>query len=117
MDRRTLGMMGEEAAAAYLRNRGFRILDRNWRTPRGELDIVAAEDDCLVVCEVKTRRSTDFGHPVEAVGARKVRRLRSLAGAWLAERAMHAPRLRIDVIGILVPADGPARITHLRDVQ
>lgn len=111
-----LGTMGEDAAVAFLRQRGFRVLDRNWRTARGELDIVAAEGDCLVVCEVKTRRSMDFGHPVEAVGARKLRRLRSLAGAWLAERALHAPCIRIDVIGILVPGDGPARITHLRDV-
>ena len=117
MDRMTLGRLGEAAAADHLQRVGMRILDRNWRCAAGELDIVAADGDCLVVCEVKTRRSLDFGHPVEAVGTRKMRRLRSLAGAWLAERSLHAPRLRIDVIGILVPGDGPAVITHVRGAE
>ena len=109
--------MGEDAAAAFLRRAGMRILDRNWRTSRGELDIVAADGDWLVVCEVKTRRSTDFGHPLEAVGTRKMRRLRSLAGQWLSERSMHAPHVRIDVVGIVVPGDGPAVITHVRGAE
>lgn len=117
MDRVALGRLGESAAALHLQRSGMRILDRNWRCAAGELDLVAADGDCLVVCEVKTRRSLDFGHPVEAVGTRKMRRLRSLAGLWLQEHSLHAPRLRIDVIGILVPADGSAVITHLRGAE
>lgn len=117
MDRMTLGRLGEDAAAAYLRKAGMRVLDRNWRTPRGEIDIVAAEGDCLVVCEVKTRRSMDFGHPLEAIGSRKMRTLRSLAGAWMTERSLHAPRVRIDAVGILVPHEGPVVVTHVRGAE
>ena len=117
MDRITLGRLGEDAAAAYLRNAGMRVLDRNWRGARGELDIIAAEGDCLVVCEVKTRRSRDFGDPLEAISTRKMRTLRSLAGLWLAEHSLHAPRMRIDVIGIVVPLEGPATIAHVRGAE
>lgn len=117
MDRITLGRMGEDAAAVFLQRQGMRILERNWKTTTGEVDIIAGDGDCLVICEVKTRRSEVFGTPVEAVGTRKLRRLRSLAGEWLDGRAMYAPRIRIDVVGILVPVEGPAVITHLRGVE
>src|SRR5205085_1544696 len=81
---------------------GLRVLDRNWRCREGELDIVARDGDALVFCEVKTRRGTGFGHPVEAVTPTKQRRLRTLAQRWLAAHDEHAPDLRFDVVGILV---------------
>ena len=74
-----LGAHGERIAAAYLTDSGLRVLDRNWRCRDGELDIVARDGDALVFCEVKTRRAVGFGHPVEAVGHAKQRRLRTLA--------------------------------------
>ena len=110
-----LGAHGERIAAAYLTDAGLRLLDRNWRCRDGELDIVAREADALVFCEVKTRTGTGFGHPAEAVTAAKRRRLRLLAGAWLAAHDHHAHDLRFDVVGVHVPASGPARVTHLRN--
>src|SRR5690242_12930757 len=109
-----LGLHGERIAAAYLTDAGLRVLDRNWRCREGELDIVAREGDALVFCEVKTRRGTGFGHPVEAVTPTKQRRLRLLAQRWLAAHDEHAPDLRFDVVGVLVPPAGPARVVHLR---
>jgi putative endonuclease len=109
-----LGVRGERIAAAYLTDAGLRLLDRNWRCRDGELDIVAREDDALVFCEVKTRRATGFGHPVEAVTPDKQRRLRTLAQRWLATHDEHAPDLRFDVVGVLVRPAGPAVVTHLR---
>ena len=109
-----LGAHGERIAAAYLTDRGLRVLDRNWRCRDGELDIVARDGDALVFCEVKTRRATGFGHPVEAVGHAKQRRLRILARRWLAAHDEHAPELRFDVVGVLVQVDRPALVTHLR---
>ena len=109
-----LGRHGEHIAAAYLTDAGLRLLDRNWRCREGELDIVARDGDALVFCEVKTRRATGFGHPVEAVTPEKQRRLRTLAQRWLAEHEEHAPDLRFDVIGVLVRPAGPAIVTHLR---
>jgi len=109
-----LGAHGERIAAAYLTDSGLRVLDRNWRCRDSELDIVARDGDALVFCEVKTRRAVGFGHPVEAVGHVKQRRLRVLAQRWLAAHDEHAPELRFDVVGVLVRVDRPALVTHLR---
>ncbi len=109
-----LGARGERIAEAYLTDLGFRVIDRNWRCRQGELDIVARDGDALVFCEVKTRRGTGYGHPVEAVTAAKQKRLRLLAQRWLAAHDEHAPDLRFDVVGVLVRGERPALVTHLR---
>ncbi len=80
-----LGRYGEDLAVRRLTATGFSILARNWRRRDGEIDIVAADGDALVVCEVKTRRSGRFEHPMAAVTPRKAARLRRLAERWLAE--------------------------------
>jgi len=92
----------------------MQVLDRNWRCRAGELDVVARDGRALVFCEVKTRTAVGFGHPVEAVTPAKQRRLRHLAQAWLAAHDHHAPDLRFDVVGVLVPARGLPRVRHLR---
>jgi putative endonuclease len=114
--RRTLGDYGERMAERYLTERGLSVIDRNWRCARGELDLVARDGDCLVFCEVKTRRTERFGAPVEAVDRRKAARLRRLASAWLQAHGEHAGQIRIDVIGILRPLEGPARVRHIQGV-
>ena len=78
-----LGKSGEQAAAEYLQGCGFRILDRNWRSANGEIDIVAVERQVLVICEVKSRTSVRYGSPLEAVSRAKRSRLRRLAVQWL----------------------------------
>jgi putative endonuclease len=113
--RAALGAYGERVAVRLLTDAGLQVLDRNWRCRAGELDVVAREGSALVFCEVKTRRGSGFGHPVEAVTPVKRRRLRQLARAWLDAHDDHAPDLRFDVIGVLVPTVGPARVTHLRN--
>ena len=109
-----LGSRGETIAAVYLTDAGLSVLDRNWRCRDGELDIVAREGTAIVFCEVKTRRGTGFGHPVEAVTPVKQRRLRLLAQRWLSAHDEHAPDLRFDVVGVLVRPAAPALVTHLR---
>ena len=116
---RGLGSYGERMAVRYLTDRGLEVLDRNWRCDLGEVDIVARDGGCLVVCEVKTRRSTTFGQPIEAVDHRKLARLRRLAAAWLSEcRARGEPLhnitgVRVDVVGVQRPRRGPCRIEHV----
>jgi putative endonuclease len=112
-----LGRFGEDLAVQYLEGQGLVIMDRNWRCSLGELDVVARDGARLVVCEVKTRRSEAFGSPFEAVGPRKVRRLRQLAIRWLEERQVHVPEIRFDVIGIVAPPTGPPTLQHLRGVE
>ncbi|MCZ2859871.1 YraN family protein [Blastococcus sp. VKM Ac-2987] len=109
-----LGARGERIAVAFLTDTGLRVLDRNWRCREGELDVVARDRDALVFCEVKTRRGTGYGHPVEAVTPAKQRRLRVLAQRWLAAHDEHAPEVRFDVVGVLVRPERPALVTHLR---
>ena len=111
-----VGAYGERLAARYLAEVGMTILDRNWRCDQGEIDIVAMDDSCLVIVEVKTRRSLSFGSPVEAVTAVKAARLRQLAGCWMADHRSlvgSVADVRIDVIGVLRPMRGPAQIEHL----
>lgn len=105
---------GERVAARHLAEDGMEILDRNWRCRDGEIDIVARDADSLVFCEVKTRRTTDYGSPAEAVVAAKARRLRRLAAAWLAAHHVHAPEIRFDVVGVLPRPTGSAAVEHLR---
>ena len=112
-----LGAYGEEVAVAHLRRGGLEILDRNWRCEVGELDIVACDAATLVVVEVKTRSSTAFGHPAEAVSPRKLKRLRQLTFRWLVAHEQHAPSVRIDVITVIQGPAGPPSVEHLRGVS
>lgn len=111
-----VGAYGERLAVRYLMESGMQILDRNWRCDQGEIDIVALDDTCLVIIEVKTRRSLAFGSPAEAVTAVKAARLRRLAACWLADHRSLVDSVgdvRIDVVGVLRPPRGPAQIEHL----
>jgi putative endonuclease len=111
-----LGRDGEQVAAEYLERSGLRILARNWRCSEGEIDIMAAERRVLVVCEVKTRSSTRYGTPVEAITRAKRRRLRRLAVRWLAANGVLFDEVRIDVIGLTRDPAGGFTIEHVRGV-
>jgi putative endonuclease len=108
-----LGKRGEELAVEYLERAGLRILDRNYRCAEGELDIVAADQRVLVVCEVKTRSGLGYGTPIEAVTSRKMHRLRRLAVRWVACHGLFFDELRVDVIGVLVSPSGQFQIEHV----
>ena len=111
-----LGQRGEQAAAEYLAEAGFRILARNWRCAEGEIDIVAVERHTFVVCEVKTRSGTRYGSPLDAVGHAKRRRLRRLAALWLSAHGIRFDQIRIDVLGLLRDGAGGFTIDHVRGV-
>ncbi len=110
-----LGRLGEQAAARHLTELGWQILDRNWRCPEGELDIVARDGTELVVCEVKTRSGVGYGAPAEAITAAKAARLRRLAARWLAANGVGHAGARIDVIG-LVAEGGRFTVDHMKGV-
>jgi putative endonuclease len=111
-----LGAEGEQAAVRYLEGCGFRILDRNWRSADGEIDIVAVERQTFVVCEVKTRSGTRYGTPLDAVGRAKQRRLRRLAAQWLNAHGIRFDQIRIDILGLLYEPSGGFTIEHVRGV-
>ena len=100
-NRRSLGDRGEDMAAAHLKKQGYKILERNYRTPIGEIDLVARHQGALVFIEVKTRRSRRFGSPQEAVHPAKQERLRNLAEYYLQQQGLGEVMVRFDVVGIL----------------
>jgi len=106
-NRRSLGDRGEDLAAAHLKKQGYNILARNYRTPIGEIDLVARHQGALVIIEVKTRRSRKFGSPQEAVHPAKQERLRNLAEYYLQQQGLGEVALRFDVVGILWQAGKP----------
>lgn len=108
-----IGAAGELAAAEFLRSGGYVILARNWRCQGGELDIVARHNRTVVFCEVKTRRTSQFGPPIEAVNPSKARRLRWLALQWLAHAGLGHVPVRFDVVSVLPQANGSAQINHV----
>lgn len=112
-----VGQYGERVAVKHLMDNGFVVLDRNWRCELGEIDIVARDGDYLVVVEVKTRRSSRFGPPAEAVTPAKLARLRRLTARWITESGLHPPRVRIDVLSVRPQRAGAALVDHLRAVS
>ena len=111
-----LGRWGEDQAALHVAQLGWTILDRNWRCPVGELDLVGRQPDgTIVFIEVKTRSGRGYGDPLEAVTVAKVRKLHELALWWLRERNVSARRVRIDAIGLVRDRDG-VDLTHVRGI-
>jgi len=114
MTSREIGKRGEDAAAAYLERIGMTVVERNWQTTRGELDIVALDGEELVLCEVKTRRTMAKGTPEEAVSLTKQRRIARMAEAYIAHAGIAPCRVRFDVISIRVLAQDRALLRHHR---
>ncbi len=117
--RDAVGRFGEQVAAASLIESGLTIVDRNWRCCDGEIDIVAIDRGVLAIIEVKTRSSTAFGDPAQAVTRAKAARLRRLAARWLTDRrqsisAEYWPEVRFDVVCVLVNPRGRPSVRHLK---
>lgn len=111
--RKQTGNRGEDIAAAYLEQKGLRLLARNWRKASGELDIIAAHGSTLVFVEVRTRSSHSFGSGEESVDQRKQRQVRRMAALYLSECGAVQRRYRFDVI--IVDLTGPGRA--LREIR
>ena len=111
-DHLSTGLQGEDAACRYLAGKGYRIVDRNWRSGRYELDTIARDGDTMVFCEVKTARSHRFGAPVGWVTPRKVRHIARAAMGYIAENRVTGCGFRFDVIGLDITG-GTLSITHI----
>ena len=108
-----LGKAGEEIAVAYLEGKGYRILDRNWRLGKEEIDIIARDGKFLVIVEVKTRSSNVFAEPETSVTKSKQRILIRIANAYVNYRRQHGD-VRFDIVTILISPEGET-INHIED--
>ncbi|QDP96360.1 YraN family protein [Microlunatus elymi] len=119
--RSELGRRGEEVAADYLSGLGYQIVARNWRCRWGEIDLIArirhSGRSKIIFCEVKTRAGLGWGDPLEAITYQKGRRLRQLAGQWLAETGDHADDLRIDGIGVVLLRGQAPQLKHVPGID
>jgi putative endonuclease len=114
--RGAVGRYGEDVAVRHLTGEGLVVLQRNWRCPQGEIDVVARDGRTLVVCEVKTRRSLRFGGPLEGVTPAKAARLRRLAVRYLEATGSSGVPVRIDLVGVLLRRSGAPAVEHVRGV-
>ena len=119
MTRVQLGALGEALAVDHLTGMGLRIVGRNWRCRYGELDVIACDEatETVVFVEVKTRTGDGYGGLAYAVTPRKVRRLRRLAGLWLAGQERRWAAIRLDVIGVRVGRRYTPEITHVQGIS
>ncbi len=111
----SVGKYGEDRAAEFLVRLGYEIIDRNWRCKSGEIDIIARDLNCLVFAEVKTRTRTGFGHPFEAITAKKIQTMRSLVSQWCHNRNLASNEVRLDALSVLI-VRGRVTIEHLKQV-
>lgn len=111
---KALGIKGENLATKFLKKKGYRIIARNYKTPIGEIDIIAQDGNTIVFVEVKTRADELFGHPFEAVNKRKRKKLKDLALLYLKRQGKEYP-LRFDILSILYRDDGKKEIEHIKD--
>jgi len=112
---RKIGNRGEDLATAYLEEKGWIILDRNYFFEKAEVDIVATDTKWIIFVEVKTRTGTYFGHPEEFVTPAKEAKIKMAAEAWIYERKMETAIVRFDIISIIENKNGEHKITHFED--
>ncbi len=107
MRAKPLGRKGEDLAASYLRNLGWEIVERNYRTRLGEIDLVCRDRDSIVFVEVKTRTETDFARPDQSVTQHKQAKLRRLVEEYLLKHNQEDSNVRFDVLGVTLRGRHP----------
>ncbi len=112
--KQVLGREGEEIAERYLKKQGFKLLERNYRCPMGELDLIALDRKVLVFVEVRTRTSDSLGSPLESVDRRKQRQIIKKALFFLSQKRLHDRYARFEVIGISMEGGEPV-VEHIRN--
>ena len=109
------GAEGEKLAADFLKRNGFKILERNYSCPAGELDLIALDGDEVVFIEVKSARQSEFGPPGVRVDSAKQRRLSLIALHYFQRKKLQQVNCRFDVVSVFIPREHEPAIEHYRD--
>lgn len=116
MNTRRLGIIGEKIAQGYLIKKGYKILETNFYTKRGEIDIIANKDNCIIFVEVKTRTNLKYGTPAMAVNSTKMKHIKFVAKIFLALNRLKEQDVRFDVIEVRI-MEGKCQINHLEGIM
>ena len=112
MNKRRFGIIGEKIAQGFLLNKGYKILETNFYTQRGEIDIIATKNNYIIFVEVKTRTSFKFGTPAMAVNSNKRKHIKNVAKIYLHLKKLYKCDIRFDVIEVFIK-DGKCEINHI----
>lgn len=110
-----LGRRGEDLVAKYVESRGLILLCRNWRCREGEIDILATDGHMVVICEVKTRTTDEYGTPADAMSAKKIRCIKAATNRWLREYRVPYVPVRYDLAEVWWPPKGKPHLQYRRD--
>ena len=110
--RKARGEAGEDLARRHLEEKGFRVVAKNWRCKEGEIDLIAEKDDLLVFVEVRTRRHTVHGSPLDTITGPKQRQVLRVAKRYL-EQLPRPMAIRFDAVGVELSAEHPPRLSHI----
>ena len=116
MNTRRFGIIGEKIAQGYLLKNGYEIIETNFYTKKGEIDIIAQKDKCIIFVEVKTRTNFKYGTPAMAVNLTKIHHIKYAAKVFLKFNQYNEYMIRFDVIEILIK-DGKCMVNHLKDIM
>lgn len=116
MNTRRFGIIGEKIAQGYLKNIGYEILQTNFYTKKGEIDIISKHNNCIVFVEVKTRNSLEFGTPAMSVNKIKMNHIKNSAKIFIHLNKLYNCNIRFDVIEIIIK-NGKCKINHIEDIM
>ena len=116
MNKRKFGIIGEKIAQGYLLNKGYDIIETNFYTKKGEIDIIAKKDDCIIFVEVKTRTNLNFGTPAMAVDSTKKKHIKLVAKIFLYLNKLEHCNIRFDVIEVFI-SNGKCNINHIEGIM
>lgn len=116
MNKRKFGIIGEKIAQDYLANKGYEIIETNYYTKRGEIDIICKKDNCIIFVEIKTRTSLKFGTPAMAVNYTKRKHIKSVAKMYLYLNKLNDSKIRFDVVEVFIN-EGKCKINHIEGIM
>ena len=118
MNNKITGKLGEELAQNYLKNKGYKILESNYRFSKiSEIDIIALKDKIIHFIEVKTRKNVNYGLPQEAITAKKLASIHTCAKYYLSQTKVQYNKIQIDAVAILIDKDNNCNITFIENIE
>ena len=116
VNKRRFGIIGEKIAQDYLKNKGYKIIETNFYTRKGEIDIIAQKDKCIIFVEIKTRNNLEYGTPAMAVNFIKKTHIKNSAKIYIHTNKLYGWNVRFDVIEVIIQ-NGKCQINHIKNIM